>query len=120
MSGNPLALFERLMKPWVEPLPNPPHQSKGTPADPESLTKAQIKSFFKDFQAGQFTKAAENIFKSSPSRSYAANNEDLRKKCDGFFSLFPAGSPEYIDAMRPESIKWNNSSELLSSLDLSG
>ena len=28
------------------------------------------------------------------------------------------GSPEYVDAMRPEFIKWNNPSELLSSLDL--
>ena len=46
------------------------------------------------------------------------NNEDLRKKCEGFFSPFPVGSPEYVDAMRPEIIKWNNPSELLSSPDL--
>ena len=46
------------------------------------------------------------------------DNEDLKKKCEAFFSPFPEGSPSYLDTMRPGSTSWHGTSELISALDL--
>ena len=119
-SGNPSALFEQLINPKVEPQFKPTQQTQGLDANPNHpvLTGSQKKLFLKDFHAGCFGKAANNLFNTSPLKSYAVDNKDLKKKCEAFFSPFTEGSPSYLDTMRPGSTRWHGTSELISALDL--
>ena len=108
-SGNPSALFEQLVNPKVVPQFKPTQQTQGLDTNPNHplLSGSQKKLFLKDFHAGCFGKAANNLFNTSPLKSYAVDNVDLKKKCEAFFSPFPEGSPSYLDAMRPGSTRWH-------------
>ena len=68
-SGDPSVLFDQLINPKVEPQFKPTQQTQGPDANPNHpvLTNSQKKLFFKDFHAGRFAKAANNLFNTSHS-----------------------------------------------------